>query len=96
MENLIGNVPTVISFSSDWESDRNLSTYNDFIDHQLQPSPPTQYYDDVDSDCSSIDVDNKDAIPIGGRMEKMKPENVVRISGYNPNGINIQNTKTQF
>ena len=29
-------------------------------------------------------------------MEKMKPENAVRISGCNPNGINIQNTNSQL
>ena len=96
MENLIGNVPTVISFSSDWESNRNPPTYHDSIDYQLQFSSPTQYYDNVDSECTSIDVNNTYAIPIGGRMEKIKPENAILISGCNPNGINIQNIKPQL
>ena len=94
-ENLIGTVPTVISFSSEWDSDSNLPAYHDSIEHQV-PSSPSLSYEDVDSDCSSIDLDDTDAIPIGGRIEKMKPENAIRISGCNPNGINIKNSKSQL
>ena len=94
-EKSIATVPTVISFSSDWDSDNNLPAYYESIEHNV-PSSPSLSYEDVDSDCSSIDVDDTDAIPIGGRMEKLKPENAIRISGCNPNGINIKNSKSQL
>ena len=85
----------MISVSSDWESNSTLPVYKTSVQDHL-PSSFSTNHDDVDSDCSSIEFDDTDATPIGGKMKNIKLDNMIRISGCNPNGINSQNIRSQL
>ena len=89
------NIPTVISVSSDWESNPTLPIYKTSV-QDIIPLTLTTNHDDIDSDCSSIEFDATDASPIGGKMESIKIDNMIRLSGCNPNGITSQNIRSQL
>ena len=101
----------MISFRTNWASDSELLIYKPPF-HYLQTVSPsdsdseslsivsddidTTPSDDADSDHSPIVADDNDASPIGGKMEALKLDGTIRISGCNPNGINVKNIENQL